>query len=233
MPSFRGEDHDARHLNQFFHSEAEIQGDLEDVMRLVSQYIYFLAGRILDKSREGLALVGKEHPSHIEKFVNTGGKIPIVRFSDAVQELNMDPRYVQQCPEGFLRISNAGEKQLIHKYNGVVWLINMPSLAVPFYQADEQDDPQFSRTADLLMGIGETVGAGERHTSAENVLKALERREVSPEGYEWYINMKKLRPLHTSGFGMGVERFILWLVEHDDIRDCQILPRLNGLNIIP
>ena len=233
MPSFRGEDHDARHLNQFYHSEAEIQGGLDKVMEVVSQYVHFLAVNILEHSRAALALMGQTHPTHVEKFVQAGGSIPAVRFPDALQELGMDPRYVQQSHEGFLRITNAGEKVLIENHGGVVWLTNLPSLSVPFYQADVQDDPQYSRTADLLMGIGETVGAGERHTHEDDVLKALERRHVPPEDYEWYITMKKQRPMHTSGFGMGVERFILWLTGHDDIRDCQILPRLNGLNIVP
>ena len=47
------------------------------------------------------------------------------------------------------------------------------------------------------------------------------------------IKMKDIYPLKTSGFGMGIERFILWLTKQDDIRDCQILPRFNGVNIIP
>src|SRR5438270_153658 len=41
MPSFRGEDSDASHLSQFFHSEAEIIGGLEDVMSLVERYVAF------------------------------------------------------------------------------------------------------------------------------------------------------------------------------------------------
>ncbi len=39
--------------------------------------------------------------------------------------------------------------------------------------------------------------------------------------------------MKTSGFGMGIERFILWLLNHNDIRDCQILPRFNGINVLP
>jgi asparaginyl-tRNA synthetase len=47
MPSFRGEDADATHLCQFFHSEAEIVGGLDDVIRVVEDYIRFLAQRLL------------------------------------------------------------------------------------------------------------------------------------------------------------------------------------------
>ena len=37
----------------------------------------------------------------------------------------------------------------------------------------------------------------------------------------------------TSGFGMGIERFLAWVLRHDDIRDMQILPRVNGKAVIP
>ena len=231
MPSFRGETPDARHLNQFYHSEAEICGGLEDVVALVSEYVHFLASELLHNSRDHLLTISNSHIGHIESFVAGGGAIPSIRFEDAMAELGRDPRYVELRKEGFETITNAGERKLIEVYGEPVWLTNMPALSVPFYQAD--DGEVYSRTADLLMGIGETVGAGERHTTEADVLAALARRHVSVEPYHWYIEMKRTRPILTSGFGMGVERFLLWLSGHDDIRDCQILPRLYGVDIVP
>lgn len=38
-PSFRGEKADQRHLCQFYHSEAEIIGSLDDVMSLIEEYL--------------------------------------------------------------------------------------------------------------------------------------------------------------------------------------------------
>lgn len=232
MPSFRGEVPDARHLNQFYHSEAEICGGLEDVIDLVSQYVHCLARGLLETSREQLLMIATNGVGHIEDFVAGGGNIPSVRFSDAVEQLGMDPRFVEIKPEGFATITSSGERQIITHYGGPVWLTNMPSLSVPFYQADEENG-NYSRTADLLMGIGETVGAGERHATESEVLAALERRHVAADPYSWYLEMKRARPLLTSGFGMGVERFICWLAGHDDIRDCQVLPRLYGVDIVP
>lgn len=43
MPTFRGEILDKRHLNQFYHSECEISGSLEDVMTLSEEYVKFVA----------------------------------------------------------------------------------------------------------------------------------------------------------------------------------------------
>jgi asparaginyl-tRNA synthetase len=33
--------------------------------------------------------------------------------------------------------------------------------------------------------------------------------------------------MRTSGFGMGVERFLMWVLNHDDIRDIPLVSRLN------
>ena len=83
------------------------------------------------------------------------------------------------------------------------------------------------------MGIGETVGCGERHMNYQEIKESLKLHEVDEEEYEWYINMKKERPLNTSGFGLGTERFFMWVLKCDDIRNMQICPRFNGINIIP
>jgi uncharacterized protein DUF4145 len=32
-------------------------------------------------------------------------------------------------------------------------------------------------------------------------------------------------PMRTSGFGLGIERFLLWVLGHDDIRDIPLVPR--------
>lgn len=47
MPSFRGEHADERHLCQFFHSEVEIPGILDDIIQLAEAYIVHLAKSII------------------------------------------------------------------------------------------------------------------------------------------------------------------------------------------
>jgi aspartyl/asparaginyl-tRNA synthetase len=74
---------------------------------------------------------------------------------------------------------------------------------------------------------------GQRHATGDAVLKALNEHDVSPDGYSWYTQMKNHKPLLTSGFGLGVERFFMWLTGATDIRDCEILVRRYGKNIAP
>ncbi len=230
MPSFRGESEDKRHLSQFYHSEAEICGKLEDIMQLVEEYLKYLSKNILKEyEKEIIDIAGTSE--HIHKFINLE-EIPKVTFEEAINILKNDEKYFEYNKLGFRNITKEGERALINYFNGCVWITHFDIKAVPFYQSTNIDK-RYANNADLLIGIGETVGAGERHSTGDEVREALKLHQVSENEYKWYIEMKDEYPMQTSGFGMGVERFILWLTKKDDIRDCQILPRFLGQDIIP
>lgn len=235
MPSFRGEQADERHLCQFYHSEAEIPGTLEDVMDLVEEYIQFLAGKIIEKYGDTLEeTVGSiEHIwriLHLQSF-------PKITFDEAVKKLeHLYSETIQEYVEyhdGWRNITRKAEQVLIKLYGEAVWITNYDELAVPFYQKKDNKINGSTRNADLLMGIGETVGCGERHYQEKELLEALKRHEVDRKEYDWYITMKREYPLQTSGFGMGTERFLMWVLQAKDIRNLQICLRFNGKNILP
>ena len=230
MPSFRKENEDERHLSQFYHSEAEIKGNIEDVIDLVEEYLRYLCINILnDYENELIKIAG--NTKHIHDFIKME-KIPRVTFDEAVNILEDKEEFIQHNKLGFRNITSKGEKALMRHFNGAVWITNFDFMAVPFYQATT-DNGRLAKNADLLIGIGETVGAGERHATGEEVRNSLKIHNVKEEEYKWYIQLKDKYPMKTSGFGMGIERFILWLTNKEDIRDCQILPRFIGKNIVP
>ncbi len=235
MPSFRGELNDSRHLGQFMHSEAEIPGKLDDVIAATEDYLVALARFYLeDFAPEIEAAVG--HIDHIELLATGTEAFRRVTFEDAVTELRDCPGGIFEDPSGGWRtITAEGEQALMARFGEFTWVTNFDALAVPFYQAVGEDHSgrNVAKNADLLFGIGETVGAGERHPSAAGVRCALKQHRVSEEEYSWYIRLREERPLQTAGFGMGVERFLLWLLQHNDIRDVMLLARANGVNIVP
>ena len=233
MPSFRGENADERHLCQFFHSEAEIPGKLDDVIELVEEYVQYLASKLLDSAAEKILLINGDN-TYIENFIKQKRPFERIMMKDAIKLLEQDTNdCIDIHPVGFKMINKLGEKKLIEMFGGYVWVTHFDQLAVPFYQCLDVNDPTKALNADLLMGIGEIVGCGERHASVREVKEALKLHNVDYTEYEWYCTMKEKYPMKTSGFGLGIERFILWLFKHDDIRDCQILPRFNGINITP
>lgn len=232
MPSFRGEEADATHLSQFFHSEAEIVGGLDDIIDTVEAYLHFLAGSLLDRlGAEIEAAAGDVR--HIERLAE-GNPVDRLTLDEAVNVLGENPRFARADPRGWRTLTREGERALIREASdGFVWVTEMDHLSVPFYQAFADADRRKALNADLLFGIGETVGAGERHTTGDEVREALAMHEVAPEAYTWYVTLKELHPLRTAGFGMGVERLLLWVLRHDDIRDIPLLLRFNEMAIQP
>lgn len=231
MPSFRGESADERHLCQFYHSEAEISGTLEDVICLVEEYIRYLCKWYLENCSDIINQIAG-NTNHIKAIMDCP-TIPRVSYEDALVQLSAINGALKKDEENNLVfITSIGEKALIETFGGAVWLTYMDKVIVPFYQA-EATDGLHAKCADLLIGMGETVGCGERHSTKEEVLKALVEHCIDPDAYAWYTAMKEKAPQKTSGFGMGTERFLLWLLQQSDIRDCQILPRFNGEIFIP
>ena len=231
MPSFRGEKADERHLCQFYHSEAEIIGSLDDVIELVEEYIKYLSKIIIKKLGTELETAIGDI-SHIKEVAHRKSKFPRITFDEAEQELkSIHSDYIEkyiQYNNGWRNITSLGEKEIIKLHHGLVWITNYDILTVPFYQKFDSHIKGTAKNADLLMGIGETVGCGERHSTYKELLESLKIHEVNKEEYDWYINMKKLKPLNTSGFGMGTERFLMWVLKASDIRNMQICLRFNG-----
>ena len=228
MPCFRGEDTDPTHLSQFFHSEAEIPGGLDDVIAVADAYVRHLADAVLRDLGDRIECVAGD-TEHIERLLRTESSR--LTFEEAVAVLDGDPACFE-THDDWRTITRLGEQRLIEKFGPSVWLTHFDQLSVPFYQATDETGRQ-ALNADLLLGPGEVIGCGERHTDADAVRAALAAHDVPEQDYGWYVRMKQERPIHTAGFGMGVERFFMWVLRRNDIRELQLLERANGVPATP
>ncbi|CAJ1075941.1 uncharacterized protein LOC121529570 [Xyrichtys novacula] len=238
-PSFRGEDPDSTHLNQFYHVECELLGDMDNAISIAEGFLAHLTQSMLKKHSD-MILNTAGTLTHVEKMLKKlNGQTPLPRVS-LDQAIPMMPsadclEWVQDGQPQFGRkLTRKGERVLIEKYGGAVWLTEMDHLGVPFYQAYVEGTGRCkAKAADLLLGLGETVGLGERHSTPEMVQEALRHHGVLEQSYKWYLDMRQVKPLLTSGWGMGTERYLCWLLQHDDIRDIQIIPRMKGMKYMP
>lgn len=222
-PSFRSEQEDRTHLSQFFHSEAELPVVLDELIVTIEDYLRTLVEdlELLFDAKDGLRRSNIFRPP-----------IPRISFDEAALRLADVPGAIKKHPDGWRTISSGGERALLDLVGPAVWLTSWDPLAVPFYQA--VDDEGKAVCADLLLtGVGEVVGAGQRHPTSDAVMRACREHQVSPDSYSWYIKMKDHKPMITSGFGLGIERFFMWLTGSCDIRDFEIFVRRYGTNIEP
>ncbi|KAJ3600516.1 hypothetical protein NHX12_031497 [Muraenolepis orangiensis] len=238
-PSFRGEDPDATHLNQFYHVECELLGDMDKAIEVAEGYVFHLTNAML-KTHSDIILNTAGTLTHVTDILSKlNGKNPLPRVT-LDQAIPMMPsadclEWVQEGQPQFGRkLTRKGERILIEKYGSAVWLTEMDHLGVPFYQAYVEGTGQSkAKASDLLLGLGETVGLGERHSTPELVQEALRHHAVPEDSYKWYINMRQVMPLLTSGWGMGTERYLCWLLQHDDVRDIHIIPRMKSKKFMP
>lgn len=228
MPTFRGEEPDRTHLNEFFHSEVEIRGTLDDIMSLVNEYITHCSRHLLETSSVLIASAAGT-TKHLEDLIGLSGHVPEITFRDALEMLADDPEALSELPGGARTISRHGEMRLMKEVSPFLWLKHPEHRSVPFYQAWLEDGVH-ARSADFLLGVGEVVGCGERHIDETSTRRALSHHGVDSSPYAWYLRMKRDYPLQSSGFGLGIERYLAWVLRHDDIRDLQIIPRLKGVD---
>ena len=140
-------------------------------------------------------------------------------------------------------ITAKGEIELfkILKISTPLWVMNYDRDRVPFYQKPDPANKDKVINADLLFPPiikgsfgGEIVGCGQRQDSADEMYESLQRQNVSSAKYEWYINLRNLPGYATtSGFGLGVERFIAWALCMDDIKNVTPYPRLKNVLTYP
>jgi asparaginyl-tRNA synthetase len=222
-PSFRAEQEDQTHLSQFFHSEAELPVVFDELVIIIEDYL-----RTLTVDLEPL-LDAVNEPRRGDSFRSP---IPQMSFDEAALRLADVPGAIKRHSDGWRTISSVGERALLKLVGPAVWVTSWDPLAVPFYQAVGGDGKAIC--ADLLLaGVGEVVGAGQRHATSDAVMGALHEHQVSADSYSWYLHMKDHKPMITSGFGLGVERFFMWLTGSYDIRDFEIFVRRYGANIEP
>lgn len=245
LPSMRGEKPDKRHLNQFFHCEAEIKGSIEKLTPIIEGYIKVLAEALISMPNilERLSLNFKKTTFGIDKIIESK-KFPEITFDEAVSALiESGNKNMVNFTELGRDISSEGEIKLaeILNFNIPFWIRNYDRNRVPFYQKPDPKNLEKTINADLIFPPlveksfgGEIVGCGQRQDNVQEIMDSLSRQNIKSEHYEWYINLRKLPNYKTtSGFGLGIERFITWSLCRDDIKDAILYPRLKDIKTYP
>lgn len=245
MASLRGEDSDKRHLNQFYHCEYEGQGTFIEAQRVAEGYVRALTSLVRTMPNlVSLLSYDSSATLSVAETVCAKSKFREITILEA-ENLLRDHGYSDNIKENEhgKDITALGEMNLMKVLGGStpIWLTGLYRDRVPFYQKPLPSNPDFAITADLLSppittdGFGgEMLGMGQRQDSPEEIYESMRRQGVDPAPYEWYVDIRRLPAYKTTaGFGLGIERFISWILGFDSIYKATLYPRIKGVRMNP
>jgi len=77
----------------------------------------------------------------------------------------------------------------------------------------------------LVPGSGELIGGSQREERLDYLEKRISEMGIDDKDLWWYKDLRKYGGCKHSGFGMGLERMIMYVTGIDNIRDVLPFPR--------
>jgi asparaginyl-tRNA synthetase len=91
----------------------------------------------------------------------------------------------------------------------------------------QNPDGKTVAATDLLApGVGEIIGGSEREADLGKLLQAMQDRGMSTAEYENYIDLRRFGSTPHGGFGLGLERLVMYVTGIENIRDVILYPRV-------
>jgi len=229
-PTFRAENSNTpRHLAEFWMIEPEMAFyDLNDNMDLAEDFVKYLIRYALENCEEDLDFLNKMvNPGLSErlKFVVENEFIRIT-YTEAVDILSASGRK-WEFPVGWGRDLQAEhERYLVEDhFRKPVIITDYPKEIKAFYMK-QNDDGKTVRAMDVLFpGIGEIIGGSQREEVYDKLLTRIRALKLPEKDLWWYLDTRKFGTAPHSGFGLGFERFILFVTGMANIRDVIPFPR--------
>ena len=118
------------------------------------------------------------------------------------------------------------ERYLVEKhFESPVVLFDYPAEIKAFYMKLNEDGKTVRAMDVLFPGIGEIIGGSQREEKL-SVLKAkMEKMKVDEHELWWYLDTRKFGSVPHAGFGLGLERLVLFVTGMTNIRDVIPFPR--------
>ena len=232
-PSFRAEKSNTpRHVAEFWHVEPEVAfAELPDIIEIAEALIKHIINTVLEKCPEELKFFDKHFENGlIEKLKNVAGHdFAVMTYTEAIEKLKNSGVQFQYPVEWGCDLMTEHERYISEEIcKKPVFLTDYPKEIKSFYMKQNPDGKTVAATDLLVPGVGEIIGCSEREADLDKLLEAMKVRGMSLDEYEHYIALRRFGSVPHSGFGLGLERIIMYVTGVSNIRDVILYPRTVG-----
>ena len=232
-PSFRAEKSNTpRHVAEFWHVEPEVAfAELPDIIEIAEALIKHIISTVLEKCPEELKFFDKHFENGlVEKLTAVASHdFAIMTYTEAIEKLKASGKEFKYPVEWGLDLMTEHERYISEEVcKKPVFLTDYPKDIKSFYMKQNSDGKTVAATDLLVPGVGEIIGCSEREADLDKLLNAMKERNMSLDDYEHYIALRRFGSVPHSGFGLGLERIIMYVTGVQNIRDVILYPRTVG-----
>ena len=222
-PAFRKQPSKSpRHNPEFWHVKAQAAFySLDDMIAFTEEMILNVFTFIKDKAQKELSYF--DINLDIE---NLKPPYPQISYDEALKILKKEGIKIKWGKS----LNEKAEKVLSDKFKKPVFIKKMPKTIEPFPYVVDELNPDLTMTADLLAdnGYGEILGLAEFIYNPEKLISRMKdtNKYTQLERFKWYLELKQFGDVPASGFGLGIERFLRWMLKLPHVRNAFLFPRL-------
>ena len=247
-PTFRAENSNtSRHLAEFWMVEPEMAFcDINDNMELAEEFIKSVIKDVVNECKDDLDFLNqrlldeeKTKPMIERSELNLLDKLDFVinndfkkiTYSEAFDILrnskpNKKKKFKFPIQEWGVDLQSEHERFLVEKhFKKPVIIYDYPAKIKAFYMRMNEDGKTVKAMDILFPGIGEIAGGSQREERLDVLKARIKELNVDEKELWWYLDLRKYGTVKHSGFGLGLERLILFVTGMTNIRDVIPFPR--------
>lgn len=232
-PTFRAENSNTpRHLAEFWMVEPEMAFcDLAGDMELAEAFLKYLIRTVLQERADDLAFFNKRIEPTVLETLEHVAESPFehITYTEAVRLLEQAGRD-WEYPVGWgCDLQAEHERYLTEEaVKRPIIVTDYPREIKAFYMRLNEDGRTVRAMDVLVPRIGEIIGGSQREERHDVLLERIKECGLDPEPYWWYLELRKYGSAPHAGFGLGLERFLMYVTGMKNIRDVIPFPRTPG-----
>ena len=219
-PSFRAEkSRTIRHLCEYWHVEPEWAfADMDDVMSVEEDLVSYVCQTIVNLCSQELEELGV----NTERLLEVQKPFPRITYREAIERLQKRGFDIKWGED----MGYDEEKVLAEEFKEPFFVFDYPREIKAFYCKTYKDQPEIAMSVDMLVPkVGELTTGGAREDDKDKLIKRIQDSGLRVDDYNWYIDLRRYGTVPHVGFGLGVERLIMWMLNLDNIMDAIPFPR--------
>lgn len=222
---FRAENSNThRHLTEYTGLDIEmaIEEHYHEMLETLDATIKNILSGIYTKYRREVDVIKHQFPSEDVVWLE---ETPIIRFSDGIQMLN-DSGWRNEEGNLLPLDEDLGTRdeirlgQLVKEKYGTDYYVldKFPRGARPFYTMPDPEDDNYTNSFDMFIRGQEIVSGGQRIHDPHMLEENMRKSDINPDDMEEYLEAFRWGAPPHAGAGVGLERFLMLLLQVGNIR---------------